>query len=439
MTAPRTLPGHLAHPFSPRGRLDPYPAYRWLREHDPVHFDVTSRMWLLTAHADCALVLRDPRFSAALGQRERVRDDALPPSMLTTDPPEHQRLRSPGALLMGPAAIRGVAGRISAEIGHVLDALAGRDRIEATADIGEPLATGVLAALFGLPPADRAAFAGLAARVSVNLDPLAGPQAGAAGRAAMGELTRFFGDRADAAAAGAVAARAGAAQGAAAGPEGSAQDLAEGSAQGSAEGSAQGSAEGSAQDSAGGSPFGRLAADERLSRAEMLGIAALTVVGGWQPLAEMVGNALHWLLPRKDAAEQVRDGGHEAAMTAVDELVRLESPIPFTARVTTEEVTLDGGVIPAGSRVLALVGAANRDPGVFEEPDELLVTRSPNPHLAFGAGTHLCLGAPLVRHAGALLLSGLLVRYPGLRPEGEPPAWAPSLVPRRLVGFTLAT
>lgn len=419
MTASRTLPAHLAHPFSPRGRLDPYPAYRWLREHDPVHFDVTSRMWLLTTHANCALALRDPRFSAALGQRERVRDDELPPSMLTTDPPEHQRLRSPGALLMGPAAIRGISGGIAAEIERVLDGLAGRERIEATADIGEPLATGVLAELFGLPPADRAAFAVLAARVSVNLDPLAGPQAAAAGRAAMGELTRFLGDRADSAAEAVRAAAASASTAAATGSTGSAGSAA-------------------AADTAGGSPFGRLAADDRLTRAEMLGIASLTVVGGWKPLAEMVGNALHRLLPRKDAAEQVRES-HEAAVSAVDELLRLESPIPFTARVTTEEVRLDGGVIPAGARVLALVGAANRDPAVFAEPDELVVSRSPNPHLAFGAGTHLCLGAPLVRQAGALLLGGLLTRYPELRPVGDPPAWAPSMVPRRLTGFTLTT
>ncbi|NUP00846.1 MAG: cytochrome P450, partial [Nonomuraea sp.] len=221
----------------------------------------------------------------------------------------------------------------------------------------------------------------------VNLDPLAGPQAAAAGRAAMGELTRFLDGRAE---------------------------------------------------SAAGSPFGRLAADDRLTRAEMLGIATLTVVGGWKPLAEMVGNALHWLLPRQEAADRIRNGGDEVAVQAVDELLRLESPIPFTARVTTEAVPLDGGTIPAGARVLALVGAANRDPAVFDGPDELLVTRSPNPHLAFGAGTHLCLGAPLVRQAGALLLNGLLTRYPGLRQAGEPPVWAPGLVPRRLTGFTLA-
>jgi cytochrome P450 len=396
MTAPPTLPSDLAHPFSPRGRADPYAAYRWLRANDPVHFDVTSRMWLLTGHADCSLVLRDPRFSAALGQRERVREDALPPSMLTTDPPEHQRLRSPGALLLGPAAVRGIAGGIADEIDEVLAGLAGRAAVEATADIGEPLATGVLARLFGLPSADRAAFADLARRTSVNLDPLAGPQAAASGRAAMGELTRFLDARAGTAAANA-------------GTEGAA-----------------------------GSPFGRLAGDGRLTRAETLGIASLAVVGGWKPLAEMVGNALYWLLPRPEAAELLRGGGEELAVTAVDELLRLESPIPFTARVTTHAVELTGGTIPAGARVLALVAAANRDPAVFDRPDDLVVTRSPNPHLAFGAGTHFCLGAPLVRHAGALLLRGLLDRYPGLRAAGAPPAWAPSLVPRRLTGFTLA-
>ncbi|WP_405151385.1 cytochrome P450 [Sphaerisporangium sp. NBC_01403] len=387
MAAPRTLPGDLAHPFSPRGRIDPYPAYRWLLANDPVHFDATSRMWLLTGHADCSLVLRDPRFSAAMGQRERVREDALPPSMLTTDPPEHQRLRSPGALLMGPAAVRGVADGIAREVDELLAGLAGRTRVEATAEIGEPLATGVLALLFGLPPADRAAFADLARRVSANLDPLAGPQAAAEGRTAMGDLTRFLDARA-----------------------------------------------GGTEDS----PWGRLAADDRLTRPEKLGIASLAVVGGWKPLAEMVGNALYWLLPRPEVVEQLLGGGDDSAVTAVDELLRLESPIPFTARVTTEAVALAGGTIPAGARVLALVAAANRDPAVFDRPDDLVVTRSPNPHLAFGTGTHFCLGAPLVRHAGALLLRELLRRYPGLRASGAAPVWAPSLLPRRLDGYYLA-
>lgn len=291
-----------------------------------------------------------------------------------------------------------MAGGISDEVDALLAGLAGRAEFDATADIGEPFATGALACLFGFPSADRPAFADLARRTSVNLDPLAGPQAASAGRTAMGELTAFLDARADRAAATGGAAIAG--------------DVP-------------------------ASPFGRLAADRRLSRAEMLGIASLAVVGGWKPLAEMVGNALHRLLPRPEVAEIVRGDG-EAAVTAVDELLRLESPIPFTVRVTTQAVALDGDTIPAGSRVLALISAANRDPDVFDRPDDLVVTRSPNPHLAFGAGTHLCLGAPLVRQAGAALLNGLLNAYPGLHAVGSPPVWSPSLVPRRLERFTLA-
>lgn len=384
MTALRRLPAGLAHPFSPAGRSDPYPAYDWLRANDPVHFDVTSRMWLLTAHAHCASALKDPRFSAALGQRERVRDDDLPASMLTTDPPDHNRLRAPGMALLGPAAVRALSGDIAAEVDRVLDGLA--DAAEVTRDIGEPFATGVLARTLLVPREEEAVFADLARRASVNLDPLAGPAAAREGRAAMGELTRFLDAHV-------------------------------------------------ARDP--GEAVARLAADERLTRPEMLGILSLAVVGGWRPLAEMAGNALYWLLPRPEALAALREGGDDLARTAVDELLRLEAPIPFTARVTTAEVAFGDVVIPAGARVLAVVAAANRDPEVFERPGEPVLTRSPNPHLAFGAGTHFCLGAPLVRQAGALLLRGLAGRFPSLRADGEPPAWAPVLVPRRLGEFRI--
>src|ERR1041385_325056 len=98
------LPPHVAHPFSPAGRADPYPGYRWFQENSPVHFDKMSRFWFVMSHAGCSAALADSRFSAALGQRERTREDDLPASMLTSDAAEHARLRGPGALLLGPAA-----------------------------------------------------------------------------------------------------------------------------------------------------------------------------------------------------------------------------------------------------------------------------------------------------------------------------------------------
>ncbi|MER7845387.1 cytochrome P450 [Kitasatospora sp. NPDC096077] len=382
-TAPVRLPEHLIHPFAPAGRADPHPAYRWLRANDPVHYDAASRLWLVTGHGDCATVLRDPRFSAAQGQRERARDDALPPSMLTTDPPDHHRLRAPGALLLGPAAVRSVAAGLAADVDALVDGLPAAGRVDAVADLGRPLATAVYARLFGLPAEQLRRFEALARAASVNLDPMVPPARAALGRSAAAALTHFL--------------------------DGHTRTVADTEV-----------------------PLAALAADDRLSRAEMLGVLSLAVIGGWQPLAEFIGNALHLLLPDRAAVAALGRADEDAARLAVDELLRLEAPIPFTARVTTDRVELDGGVLPAGARVLAVLTAANRDPAVFADPDALHLDRSPNPHLGFGGGPHFCLAAPLVRQTAALLLPRLVRRFPALRGPAGAPDWDQCLVPRRL-------
>ncbi|MFE9411404.1 cytochrome P450 [Streptomyces sp. NPDC006704] len=391
-TSPQTagvrLPAHLPHPFSPAGRADPGPAYGWLRAHDPVHYDPFSRMWWLTSHADCAAALRADGLSAAAGQRERARSDALPPSMLTTDPPEHQRLRAPGQLLLGPAVIRALADVLGADVDALVDGLA--PRADGVEDVGAPFATAVFGRLFQLPRADWATFAALARAASVNLDPLAGPAVAMAGRAAMGELSRFL--------------------------TAHARTVTEG-------------------------PLARLKADTRLTERERAGILGLAVVGGWQPLAEAVGNALYWLLPRPDAVALLREGDADDARLLVQELLRLEAPIPFTARVARAQVALPGGTVPQGGRVLIIIGAANRDPAVFERPDELVPGRAANPQLAFGAGTHFCLAAQLVRVSLELLLTRLVRRHPSLalaQPSGEL-VWDPRPLPRRLLGCPVTT
>ena len=387
----KTLPAHVPHPFSPAGRVNPYPAYAWYQENDPVHFEKYSGWWLAVSHAGCSAALASPCFSASLGQQERTREDDLPASMLTSDPPAHARLRGPGALLLGPAALRAQADGCGDAVRGVLDRLDGRDEADATADIGEPFAVEIFTRLFALSAGQAPAFADLARRVSANLDPMGGPEAGAAGRAAAAEFSAFM-DR-------------------------HVQALQEAGAEG---------------------PLIRLAADPRLTREEMLGILTLCVVGGFLPLADLIGHAVHWLTTApgmfasfgKKISEQPaagRDGG------VVDELMRLATPIPFTARVTRQQAELDGTLLPAGARVLLVIAAANRDPEVFERPGEFDGDRSPNPHLAFGGGPHLCLGAPLVRWAGGALLRELAARYPGLRPAGEA-RWGEAMVPRRLVG-----
>ncbi|MFG2983205.1 cytochrome P450 [Streptomyces sp. NPDC048258] len=393
MTAVVSLPARVAHPFSPQGRLDPYPAYDWLRTNAPVHHDTMSRLWLVTGHADCSAMLRDPAFSAAAGQRERAREDDLPVSMLSSDAPDHTRLRAPGQLLLGPAALDSIAADLVADTDALVDRLAGLTGaatgtpVDALEQIGGPLSTAVFARLFGLGEDQLATFTQLARAVSVNLDPMAPPPVARIGRAAMGELNRFL--------------------------------LAH-------------------LEQAPPCPMTRLAADPRLTRDEMLGVLGLCVVGGWQPLAEAIGNALYWLLPRPAAWRALAGADERLALTAMDELLRLEAPIPFTARVTVRDVELPGGRIPAGSRVLAVVAAANRDPAVFDRPGELVLDRTPNPHLAFGGGPHFCLAARLVRQAGAVLLTRLAARFPAASLVDPEPRWGATLIPRRLTALPLA-
>jgi pimeloyl-[acyl-carrier protein] synthase len=378
-------PPNLQHPFSPAGRQDPHPAYQWLRRNSPVRFDPFMRFWLLTTHADCSAALRDPRFSAALGQRERLREEELPPSMLNTDSPEHERLRGPASALTGPAHIDALLGGLGSLVEGLVGGLSGD--IDGYADLGEPYARAVLATLLELPQEQWAEFGELARDASVNLDPLAGPGTAAAGRQVMADLTALL------------------------------------------------SANLNRVVTAGeGTPLAKLGSDERLSRPEVLAVLGLIVVGGYLPLADLIGNALFCLAGKPDLVKGVlRDPER-----AVEEMARLFAPIPFTARVTTQDVELAGGVIPAGGRVLLLLESANRDEAVFDRAGEPVLDRSPNPHLAYAAGPHFCLGAVLVRRAAALLLSAFFTRFGEAGPvdDGEP-RWARTMVPRRLVSCRL--
>jgi cytochrome P450 len=385
------LPGGFVHPFSATARRDPYPALAWLRENAPLFRDPHSGLYYATDHASVAQILRDRRFSAAGGQLERDRDKPLPPLMLNTDPPEHHRLRAPGLLLLGPAAVTEHLGGIAGEASTLLDGLAARGEADVASELGEPFATLALATVLEIPLGDRAAFVALARQASVNIDPMAGPDATRIGRRAVALLTRYLDGNTERVTAADV-------------------DV----------------------------PLARLARDPRLSRTEMLGILSLAVIGGFEPLASLIGNALALLLPQPDALAELRDADQITAERAVDELLRLESPIPFVARVVAEPVALPGGELEPGARVLAMLAAANRDPAVFTRPDDPVLDRTPNPHLAFGGGGHFCLAGPLVRSGAAVLLRELARRFPAARlAPGEQPEWSGSLIPRRVCRLRL--
>ncbi|HET6367823.1 MAG TPA: cytochrome P450, partial [Pseudomonadales bacterium] len=124
--------------------------------------------------------------------------------------------------------------------------------------------------------------------------------------------------------------------------------------------------------------------------------------------------------------------------TAVEELLRFDSPVQRTARITNAEVELGGKVLPKGAFVVAAIGAANRDPAHFADPDRLDIARGDNRHIAFGFGIHFCLGAPLARVEGQIALQSLLRRMPRLRFAGPEPEWRESSTLRGLKALPVA-
>ena len=369
------MPTQLHHPFSPEGIRDPYPvlaAYRRLR---PAHFDRGMNMWLLTGYRECREALRNPAFSAAAGQQQRAREDALPVSMLNTDGDEHLRLRTPATAAFSVRATERLAAALFDIGGRLLATLppgGSGAEVEVVTALAQPYAVAVLATLLELPSADWPEFGALAAAASANLNPtVRGDEAVRAARASRA-LNEFL-ERSC-----------------------------------------------------------RFDVGDGLTPAEKLGIQSLTVVGGYEPLAIGVATALHLLLQRPPLLRQVQ--ANPALLPGVvDEALRFESPIPFTARVCVDGFHTGTVELPAGAAVLALVGAANRDPLVFTDPDLFDPYRNPNPHLALGGGPHFCLGAPLVRRAMAAVLELVLTERPQVRPAPEKaPRWRTSLVPRGL-------
>ena len=263
-------------------------------------------------------------------------------------------------------------------------------RADGVEDVGAPFATAVFGRLFQLPRADWATFAALARAASVNLDPLAGPAVAMAGRAAMGELSRFL--------------------------TAHARTVTEG-------------------------PLARLGADTRLTERERTGILGLAVVGGWQPLAEAVGNALYWLLPRPDAVALLREGDADDARLLVQELLRLEAPIPFTARVARAQAALPGGTVPRGGRGSDHHRRGQPRPGRLRAPRRAGARPGRQPPARVRRRNPLLSGGP----TGA--------RMPGVaaHPAGAPPPplslaqpsgeldWDPRPLPRRLLGCPVTT
>ncbi|PZG20211.1 cytochrome P450 [Micromonospora craterilacus] len=378
----------LAVLMSPQGRVDPYPVYERLRGHGPV-VQAGPNMYVVTGYAEADELLRDARVQVL---DDHLRDDLLPAwrdspavssiarSMLRTNPPDHSRMRRLAAGAFTPRRIAAMRDVVTAQADELVDmmAAAGRDGtpVDFMAEFAYPLPVGVICALLGVPTADRPLFRRWAADLTGILEPEITPAELAVADAGATELRGYFTEL--------VAAR----------RRRPADDLTTALVQ--------------AHD-----------AGDRLSGEELLANLVILLVAGFETTTNLLGNGLAVLLAHPGAADVLRRHP-EHAPAYVDELLRFDSPVQLTTRTSSETVRVGGAELVAGSWILLLLGAANRDPRRYPTPERFDPWRAQLAPLSFGAGPHYCLGAGLARLEAQVAVPLLLRRLPGLAPAGTP-------------------
>jgi cytochrome P450 len=368
---------------SPDFVADPYPAFRTLQAAGPRWLpfaSMTGSSWVFSRYDDVVAILKELRTGkdfARLVPEEQLW--ALDRSMLFRDPPDHTRLRSLASQAFTPAAVRDLEPRIAQIAGDLLAQMrpAGSTdprQADFMTAFALPLPLIVIAELLGVPIADRERFHAwsnaVVSEASSAEEPLTWQDATTA-------LTSYFADL--------IQQRRRHPQ----------ADLISGLIQ--------------AGD-----------AGDRLSEQELIGTCILLLIAGHETTVNLLGNGLLTLLRHPDQLALLRS--HPELMpSAVEEMLRFESPVQrATFRIATDDFAISGATLHRGQEINAFLGAANRDPQQFPEPDCFDIRRQPNRHIAFGLGIHFCLGAPLARAEARIGFEQLLQALPNLRLAGEP-------------------
>ena len=394
--------------FRPELIEDPYPWYAEQRQAGHVFYTLPHlphvRMLLLSRHAEVQAVLRDPRFSRedfrtgvtkALGEGPLATAYGL--WFLFMDPPDHTRLRGLVSKAFTPRTVEGLRGQIETMVEQLLDRQAAKPTFDLVGEFAYQVPVLVICELLGVPKQDRGRFGAWSAALARGLDNLSATDSEFImhGNAAAAGLTDYFREL--------VAAR---------------------------------------RRTTGGDLLSALIAAEeagdRLTEDELLATCVLLFFAGHETTVNLIGNGVLALLRHPDQLQRLRDNPALIG-NAVEELLRYDSPVQRTGRVASEDLEFNGVFIRRGDRVNMLVGAANRDPAQFADPDRLDITRpNASQHLSFAAGIHYCVGAPLARLEAQLAINALLRRAPNLRLVDERPVWRPTFVLRGLQALQVA-
>ena len=365
--------GVACNPFSDELARDPYAFYHRLREKDPIHRMRLIDAWVLTRYEDVDSMLRDHQRFAVEGRR--FHDTGLT-TMLDIDPPDHTRLRALVSRAFTPRSVSRLHGRVQEIADRLLDAVVDHDRIDLIAALGYPLPVTVIAEMLGVPAEDMDRFEGWSNDIALIIEPILTPGQLQAVRHATEELFAYF----------------------------------------------ETIVETRRREPRDDLVSALLAAEEegdRLTREELLFTMLLILVAGNETTRNLIGNGMLALLRHPDQFQRLRDAP-ELMESAVDEMLRYDSPVQFNGRVVREDLEMGGKRLRAGQRVIALLGAANRDPAAFENPDTLDIERKEKSHLSFGRGIHYCLGASLALLEARIAFRCLLDRFVSIRMAAEP-------------------
>ncbi|GGP37531.1 cytochrome P450 [Saccharothrix coeruleofusca] len=376
----------LFDPRDPAFLADPYPAFAELRERGEVHHHEGMGLAVAVSHAASSAVLRH----RDLG---RIWTDARPVeaftsfnllhrnSLLENEPPTHTRLRRLVASAFGRGHVERLRPWVARLADRLVDDLAARIRDEGSADllthVAGPLPVEVIAELLGVPEADRPLLQPWSNTIVKMYEYGLPEEQRAAAERASGEFVAYLRE---------LAARRRAEPG---------DDMV--------------SSLVAVTDTDGA----------KLTEDELVATSVLLLMAGHEATVNVIGNGVLALMRHREQWERLV-ADPSLLPTAVEELIRYDSPLQLFERTATRPVEIAGHVVEPGQKIAALLGAAARDPRVFADPDRLDIGRSPNPHLGFGMGVHYCLGAPLARIEVQAALGSLVRKLPGIELAAEP-------------------
>jgi pimeloyl-[acyl-carrier protein] synthase len=379
--------------LDPEVLANPYPLYARLREEAPVYFDPFLHTWVVTRYADVLKVLltfsadRTPspeQLSAmgmsAIGPIAQV----MVKQMLFLDPPAHTRLRSLAATVFSPRRVKVLEEHIRAIAQDLIDKVLAKGRMDVMSDIAEPLPAIVTAELLGVPVEDHDQlkdwskdFAEMLGNYQHNPNRIPKVLKSTEG------MLKYFRER--------IAEQKESPR------EGLIQSLLSAEIDG-----------------------------DRLTDEEIIANTIVTMVGGQETTTNLIGNGLLTLL--RNPTEKARlMADYSLIPSAIEELLRYESPSQQTGRIAREDVTIGGQEIKKGQAIIAVMASGNRDAERFPEPDKLDLARTDNRHLAFGWASHFCFGAPLARLEGQIMLETMLRRLPQLELVSTDLTWRDNL------------